>query len=60
MMRLEEFDKPDYSKMSEEELTKLLDEGLVRLSNAIDRANEKVENEQRRTNPRSLSSLPQA
>jgi hypothetical protein len=43
-MKLDEFNKPDYKNMSEEELTKLLAESLNRLEKIIDTSNERIEN----------------
>ena len=56
-MRLNEFTGPDYENMSEEELTRALDESLQRMSNVIDRSNQRIENESRLDNSRSVPAL---
>lgn len=59
-MRLNEFSKPDYANMSEEELTRALDKSLERMSEIIDRSNKRIENESRRVNSGPVPTLPQA
>ncbi len=44
-MKLKEFIKPDYSNMSEEELSKHLEESILRMGKIIDESNKRIENE---------------
>lgn len=56
-MRLREFEKPDYSTFTEEELLREFDAGLSRLSDAIDKGNERIENGQKFDNTRPLQTV---
>lgn len=59
MMRLDEFNKPDYENMSEEELTEVFEKGLMRLRKTIDESNERIENELRLGNQGNLHQISQ-
>ena len=50
-MRLDEFEKPDYSKLSEEELVALMNNSLDKIENIIER---KTQNDDRRSNTSKL------
>ncbi len=50
-MRLDEFTKPDYENMSDEELDRILIEKLDKLEAIIDKSNNRIENEPRSQNP---------
>lgn len=53
-MRLMEFTKPDYDKMSEDDLSNLLWERLNNLEREIDKSNKEIENGLRRKNTNNL------
>jgi len=54
-MKLQEFTKPEYSKMTEEELLREFDSGLKRLADVIDG---NITHESRQRNTKSVSSVP--
>lgn len=56
-MRLEEFDKPDYKNMSDEELDRRLQQALNHLEETIDRSNNRIENELRRKDTGNLHKI---
>lgn len=53
-MKLKEFTEPDYSKMSGEELKEILSKKLFELGQIIQKSNNKIEHELRRTNSRTV------
>ena len=56
-MKLVEFNTPDYSHMSEEELNVIFAEGLLKLEKAIDKSNEEIENGFRLKNTNNLHKI---
>lgn len=56
-MRLDEFTKPDYENMSNEELDMRLHQALNKLEETIDKSNNRIENELRRKDTGNLQKI---